>query len=190
MTEQNQSTESPELADLESVLYTEAQIQAKVAELAGRLREDYQGRDLVLIGILKGGIPLLVDLSRKIGLPHQIDMIGAQSYRGTMGPVQEVRITKMLDLPIHGKDVVLVEDIYDTGNTLVKIKAMVETFEPKSLEICAFIYKNKERKQDLDIKYIGYKIEDVFVVGYGLDYDEYYRNLPCIGVLDPKIYSG
>ena len=182
------SAEATQMEDLQSILYTEEEIRSKVAELGRRISEDYQGKDLVLVGILKGGITFLADLSRSITVPHQYDLVGAQCYKGGTRPTQDVRITKELDLPIRGRPVLLIEDIYDTGNTLHTIHTMIKMYQPASLEICALLSKTKQHNQTLEIKYVGFEIEDVFVVGYGLDYKEFYRNLRCVGVLQPEIY--
>lgn len=175
--------------DLERILFSREQIATRVREIASRISEDYQGKNLVLIGILKGGILFLSDLSRELGIPHEFDLVGAESYKGGTQPTPEVRITKDIDLSIEGKHVVLVEDIYDTGNTLRVLREMLKIYRPASIEICAFLAKQKDRKQPIGIKYIGFDIDDVFVVGYGLDYKERYRNLQCIGVLHPAMYS-
>jgi len=175
--------------DLERVLYSREQIAARVKEIAKLMSEDYQGKKLVLIGILKGGILFLSDLSREMSIPHEFDLVGAESYKGGTKPTPEVRITKDIDLSIEGKHVVLVEDIYDTGNTLRVLRDMLKIYRPASIEICAFLTKTKNRKEPIGIKYVGFDIDDVFVVGYGLDYKERYRNLQCIGVLHPEMYS-
>lgn len=175
--------------DLSAVLHGEEEISAKVAEMGARIARDYAGRDLVLIGVLKGGIFFLSDLSRAIALPHEFDMVGASSYKDGTVPTPEVTITKDLDLSIRGRDALLVEDIYDTGRTLNAIHSMLEMYQPRTLEVCALLRKEKPRTPEIDIKYVGFDIEDVFVVGYGLDYKERYRNLRCIGVLAPEIYE-
>ena len=178
-----------QLDDLERILFTEEQIASRVAELGARISEDYRDKDLVLTGILKGGVFFLSDLSRRIALPHEYDLVGAQSYKtGTM-PAAQVRITKDIDINIRGRDVLLIEDIYDTGNTLSTVRAMIEMDRPRSVEICTLISKNKHRDHPVDIKYVGFEIEDCFVVGYGLDYRERYRNLGCIGILHPEFYQ-
>lgn len=174
--------------DLDRILLTESRIAEKVAELGARIAEDYRGRDLTLISILKGGIIFLADLSRRIPMPHQFELVGAQSYKDGAVPSGDVRITKDIDLEIHGRDVLIIEDIYDTGATLRTIREMILLYNPRSLEICSLLVKDKPRDKELDIKYTGFEIEDVFVVGYGLDYREKYRNLSCIGVLAPEIY--
>lgn len=177
------------LEHLDSVLFTEEGIRARVAALGKQITRDYQGRDLALIGILKGGIIFLADLSREIDLAHEFDMVGAQSYKGGTQPTRDVVITKDLDLEIEGRDVLIIEDIYDTGNTLRVIQQMLDIFSPRSIEVCALLAKNKDRKVPVNLKYVGFEIDDVFVVGYGLDYKERYRNLKCIGVLNKEMYQ-
>ncbi len=174
---------------LERILFTQAQIAERVDELGRRISEDYQGKDLVLIGILKGGILFLSDLSRAITIPHQFDLVGAESYKGGTQPTANIRVTKDIDLSIQGRHVLLIEDIYDTGNTLRVLREMLQIYRPQSIEICALLAKRKPRPHPIPIKYVGFEIDDVFVVGYGLDYKERYRNLRCIGVLHPEFYS-
>lgn len=175
--------------DLEAILITEDGLKSRVAALGAQISHDYQGKDLVLIGILKGGIIFLSDLCRAISIPHQYDLVGAQSYKGGTRPTPNVQVTKDLDVDVSGKHVLIIEDIYDTGNTLRVIRRMLEIFSPASVEVCALLSKRKERDNPLSIKYVGFDIEDVFVVGYGLDYKERYRSLKCIGVLHPEIYQ-
>jgi hypoxanthine phosphoribosyltransferase len=174
------------MQDLQTVLFTEEQIARKVAELGARISRDYAERDLVLIGVLKGGVVFLSDLSRAITVPSEYDLVGARSYKEGTRPSAEVTITKDLDLPIRGRDVLLVEDIYDTGNTMRAIHEMLAMYRPRSLEICSLLRKSKRRDNPMEIKYVGFEIDEVFVVGYGLDYKERYRGLRCIGVLNPE----
>jgi len=178
----------PALQDLEQVLLTEAQIARRVAQLGEEISCDYEGRDLVLVSILKGGVIFLADLIRRIIIPHQIELVGASSYKGGTVPTPGVRITKDVDQNLSGRDVLLVEDIYDTGGTLHVIHDLLNLHRPASLEVCALLRKRKQHLQRLNVKYLGFEIEDAFVVGYGLDYKEHYRNLPCIGVLRPELY--
>lgn len=177
------------MQDLQSVLFSKEQIANRVRELALQISKDYQGKDLVLIGILKGGILFLSDLSREITLPHQFDLVGAESYKGGTRPTRDIRITKDIDLSIQGRHVLLVEDIYDTGNTLQVLQEMLKIYRPASISICALLSKRKSRPNPMELKYVGFEIDDVFVVGYGLDYKERYRNLHCIGILHPEFYT-
>lgn len=179
----------PQLADLDQILFSKGQIAARVTELGEQIAEDYRDKNLVLVGILKGSMMFLSDLSRAIRIPHEYDLVGAHSYKGGTKPTEHVSITKDLDINVEGRDVILIEDIYDTGNTLATIHTMIGLYHPKSLAIASFLYKARPRARPLDIKYVGFEIDEVFVVGYGLDYRERYRNLPCIGVLNSEIYQ-
>lgn len=177
------------LRDLESVLFDKETIARKVAELGDSISRDYAGKSLVLVAVLKGGIFFLSDLSRAISIPHEFDLVGAQSYKGGTRPTEDIRITKDLDLDIEGKDVLIIEDIYDTGGTLGVIRKMLEIHQPNSVEVCALLNKKKDRPDPIRVRYVGFDIDDVFVVGYGLDFKEKYRGLPCIGVLKADIYE-
>jgi len=176
-------------ADLGRVLLSEKEIAARVAELGAQIARDYRNRDLVLIGILKGGLFFLSDLSRQIEIAHELELVGAHSYGGDVHPAAEVRITKDSDRSLEGRDLLIVEDIYDTGNTLRAITEMVRMDRPRSVEVCALMVKRKDHRHAIPIRYVGFEIDDVFVVGYGLDYRERYRNLRCVGVLLPEIYE-
>ncbi len=177
-------------SDLESVLFTEEQIRIRAKELADEISRDYQGRDLVLISILKGGIIFLADLSRLLTIPHSYDMVGASSYGARTSSSGHVIITKDVDVPLKDRDILLIEDIYDSGNTLFVVRELLDVHTPRSVEICAFLWKEKkERVREIPVKYIGFQIPDVFVVGYGLDYNQKYRNLPCIGILKKEMYT-
>jgi len=179
---------TPLMGDLGRILLTKEEIQSRIEALGREISRDYQGRELVLVGILKGSLFFLADLTREIMVPHQFDLVGAQSYRGTQ-PGGKVNITKDIDLELHGKDVLLIEDVYDSGSTLHVILEMLKMHKPHSLEIAALLYKKKNRERPLPIKYVGFEIDDIFVVGYGLDYKENYRHLKCIGVLHPEVYE-
>jgi hypoxanthine phosphoribosyltransferase len=176
--------------NLASVLYSSEQIAARVAELGRQISADYAGRDLVLVNVLKGGIVFLADLSRSIVIPHSFDLVGASSYRGATRSSGKITITKDLDLDIRGRHVVLVEDILDSGRTLTLVLELLKLHEPASLEICCLLDKQCQRESSIGIRYTGFVIPDKFVVGYGLDYKELYRNLPCIGVLKPEAIDG
>ncbi len=177
-------------SDLERVLLNQDQITEKVEELGERISHDYAGKDLVLIGVLKGVLMFLADLSREIKIPHQLDLVGAQSYREGNRPASQVVLTKDVEFDLHGRDVLIIEDIYDTGHTLGVLHEMIKMHRPASLEICALLHKTKQRdRAPLPCKYVGFEIPDVFVVGYGLDYKERYRNLKCVGVLNPDLYQ-
>ncbi|MGI8907033.1 MAG: hypoxanthine phosphoribosyltransferase [Candidatus Sumerlaeaceae bacterium] len=175
--------------DLKSVLYTHEQLQQRVAQLGRQISEDYRGKPLVLISILKGGIVFLADLMRAVTIPHAFDLMGASSYKGGTTTSGKVVITKDAELDLRGKHLLLVEDILDTGHTLNVICELLRIQDPASLEICCLLNKLRTRDKDIPLKYTGFEIPDEFVVGYGLDYKEYYRNLSCIGVLKPEVYG-
>jgi hypoxanthine phosphoribosyltransferase len=175
--------------DLARVLYTREQIAQRVAELGRQISNDYRGKPLVLISVLRGGIMFLTDLMRSITIPHAFDLIGASSYRGGTSTTGKVIITKDVELDLRGKHIVIVEDILDTGHTLSVVCELMRIQEPASLEICCLLNKKHERVFKIPLKYTGFEIPDEFVVGYGLDYKEHYRNLSCIGVLKPEVYG-
>jgi len=181
-------TENELYADLERVLFDRETIQTRVRELGRQISEDYRGRELVLISIIKGGIVFLSDLMRAITIPHAFDLVGASSYRGGTRSTGRVIITKDAELDLRGKHILLVEDILDSGHTLNVVCELLRIQEPASLEICALLNKNRTRDFSIPLKYVGFEIPDEYVVGYGLDYKEHYRNLACIGVLKPEIY--
>ena len=182
-------TENELYTDLERVLHSEDEIQIRVRELGKQISEDYAGKPLVLISILKGGIVFLADLMRSITIPHAFDLMGASSYKGTTRSSGKVIITKDAELDLRGKHVLLVEDILDTGITLNVICELLKIQDPLSLEICCLLNKCRDRTVSIPLRYTGFEIPDEFVVGYGLDYREHYRNLSCIGVLKPEVYS-
>jgi hypoxanthine phosphoribosyltransferase len=159
-------------------------IRARIAELGRSITEEYKGRDLVIVPVLKGSFVFAADLARAIDLPLSIDFFGCRSYDGaqTSGVVQT---TLDLTHPIEGKDVIVVEDIVDTGLTMKYMLEMLETRRPRSLKLASLLHKPARTRVPVKIDYLGFTIDDVFVVGYGLDYDERYRNLPFIGVLQP-----
>ena len=175
---------------LTRVMFTRDEIQNRVQELGARITEDYQDKDLVLVGILRGALIFLSDLSRAIDLPHSWDMCGASSYGSSTTSRGHVQITKDVEVDLRDKDVIVVEDIYDSGRTLRAICDLVRVHQPNTIEVATLLFKEKSRRaSEVFVKYRGFTIPDEFVVGYGLDYNEYYRNLDCIGILDPKIYS-
>ncbi len=179
------------LEDLERILISEEDVQNRVRELGEQISKDYEGKELVLVGILRGGLVFLSDLTRAIKIPHSFDMCGASSYAGGTSSSGRVQITKDVEVNLHNKHVLICEDIYDSGRTLGAISELLRLHKPASIEMCAFLWKKvPERYTDVEIKYKGFDIDDVFVVGYGLDYEELYRNLPMIGVLSPRVYAG
>jgi hypoxanthine phosphoribosyltransferase len=176
-------------ADVERVLISEQQIQARIAELGAQITTDYQGRDVILVGVLKGAVMFMVDLARSIDLPIAIDFMATSSYGASTQSSGVVRILKDLDRSIDGKDLLIVEDIVDTGLTLKYLVELLKERNPASIKVCALLNKVKSRKADVELAYVGFEIPDEFVVGYGLDYAEVYRNLPFVGVLSPSVYQ-
>jgi len=185
------TTAIPTLADdIAEILVDEAAIKAKVAELGAQVTRDYAGRDLVLVSILKGALPFLADLMRQIPLPLALDFMEVSSYGDATSSSGVVRILKDLAKPIEGRHVLIVEDILDTGHTLAHILDHLENKKPASIRLCALLDKPGRRVVPIQVEYKGFEIADKFVVGYGLDYAERYRNLPFIGVLKPEVYAG
>ncbi len=177
-------------ADIGEVLLTEEAIAAKVAELGRRISEDYAGRNLTLVSVLKGSLPFMADLMRQISLPLRIDLMEVSSYGGTATESSGlVRIMKDLSKSIDGEDVLLVEDIIDTGLTLNYLIRYLRGKNPATLRICTLLDKPARRLVEIPVDYRGFEIPDQFVVGYGLDYGEQYRNLRFVGVLRPEVYS-
>ena len=170
---------------LERTLIDAETLEERVRELGAEITTDYAGRDLVLVCLLKGGIYFTADLSRAIDLPLAIEFVRARSYAGTESSGQ-VQLSWIDGLDIAGRDVLIVEDIVDTGLTLIEIWRALEEKGAASLAICALLYKEKRLAHPFPVRYIGFAIEDVFVVGYGLDYDERFRNLPHIAVFQPE----
>jgi hypoxanthine phosphoribosyltransferase len=160
-------------------LISEKEIKARIQETGEKISKDYKHLDLVLIGVLKGSFIFLADLTRKISIDHKIDLIGASSYDGTTSTGQIV-FTKQPDLELEGRDILLVEDIVDTGNTLLKIVEFVQLLNPRSIKICSLIDKQERREVEIDVNYSCFSLDKGFIVGYGLDYNEKYRNLPAI----------
>jgi len=177
-------------ADIGEILLTEAEIAAKTAELGRRISEDYAGRNLTLVSVLKGSLPFMADLMRQISLPLRIDLMEVSSYGGTATESSGlVRIMKDLSASIADEDVLLVEDIIDTGLTLNYLVRYLRGKSPASLRICTLLDKPARRLVDIPVDYVGFEIPDQFVVGYGLDYAERYRNLRFVGVLRPEVYT-
>ncbi|MFH1154700.1 MAG: hypoxanthine phosphoribosyltransferase [Pseudomonadota bacterium] len=160
-------------------MISQEEIQKKVQETGSRIALDYTGKQLVLAGVLKGAFIFLADLSRSIPIDHEIDLIGTSSYSGTV-TTGSITFTKRPDLNLKGKDVLLVEDIVDTGRTLLSIVEHIRTLAPASVKICSLIDKHERREVDIHVDYSCFELEKGFIVGYGLDYNEKYRNLPAI----------
>ncbi len=177
------------VGDVAEVLLSEEQIQAKVAELGARISADYAGKGLTLVSVLKGSLPFMADLMRAITVPVQIDLMEVSSYGGTATESSGlVRILKDLSSSIDGRDVIIVEDIIDTGLTLNYLVRYLRGKNPATLRICTLLDKPARRLVEIPIDYRGFEIPDRFVIGYGLDYGEIYRNLRFVGVLRPEVY--
>jgi hypoxanthine phosphoribosyltransferase len=175
--------------DIQEVLITEEQLHLRIGQLASELTADYAGKELLLVGILKGAVMFMVDLVRELPGPLQMDFMAISSYGNSTESSGVVRILKDLEEPIAGRDVLIVEDIIDSGLTLQYLVESLQRRNPASLRVCALLDKNKSQVKHLLSHYVGFHIPDRFVVGYGLDYAQRYRNLPYIGVLKPSVYS-
>ena len=167
------------------ILIDEDALSGRVAELGAEVSADYQGRDLLLIGVLKGAVFFMADLMRHVTVPCEVDFMAISSYGASTDSSGVVRILKDLDINIEGRHVLVVEDIIDSGLTLSYLMRNLESREPASLEVCALMTKPDRREIDVPVRYIGFEIPNRFVIGYGLDFAERYRNLPYVGVLDP-----
>ena len=175
--------------DVLRVLLSEDEIREKVRELGGKITADYKNSNLMLVTVLKGAVVFLADLMRQIDVPAEIDFMVVSSYGSGVKSSGVVKIVKDLDVPLAGKDILIVEDILDSGLTLSYIKELLESRGPRSIRIATLLDKPSRRKVDLQADYIGFSVPDEFVIGYGLGYDEKYRNLPYIGILKPEVYS-
>jgi hypoxanthine phosphoribosyltransferase len=174
-------------AAVEEVLIDEASLQNRIAELGAAITEDYRGRDLLLVGVLKGAIFFMADLMRQIEIPCEVDFMAISSYGAGVDSSGVVRILKDLDISIEGRNVLVVEDIVDSGLTLSYLLRNLEAREPASLETCALLTKPERRENDVVCRYVGFEIPNRFVIGYGLDFAERYRNLPYVGVLRDEL---
>lgn len=175
--------------DIQRVLLDEAEIQKIVTRVGQQITEDYRGRNLVLVSVLKGSVVFMADLMRAIDLPLSIDFMVVSSYGNGTESSGQVKIIKDLDLDLSGQDLLLVEDILDTGRTLYSLREILKMRSPSSVRICTFLDKPERRKADIQADYIGAEVPDEFVVGYGLDFAQRYRNLPYLGVLKPSVYQ-
>jgi hypoxanthine phosphoribosyltransferase len=169
------------------VLIGEEELQARIRELGAELSVDYSGREVLLVGVLKGAVFFMADLMRSLTIPCEIDFMAISSYGASTDSSGVVRILKDLDINIEGRHVLVVEDIVDSGLTLSYLMRNLESREPASLEVCALLTKPSRREIDVPVKYIGFEIPNRFVIGYGLDFAERYRNLPYVGVLHPDL---
>lgn len=177
------------LPEIEEVLISEAEIRAKVAELAAAIDADYVGREVLLVGVLKGAVMVMADLARALDTPVSMEFMAVSSYGSSTSSSGVVRILKDLDKDIEGKHVLVVEDIIDSGLTLSWLLRNLRSRQPASLEVCTLLRKPEAFKVDVPVKYVGFDIETEFVVGYGLDYGERYRDLPYVGRLRPEVYG-
>ncbi len=175
--------------DVLRTLFSEEELQKKVAELGADITEEYRGKDLLIVTVLKGAVVFLADLMRKIDTPAEIDFMVVSSYGAGTKSSGVVKIVKDLDVPLKDRHILIVEDILDSGLTLSYIKGILQDRGPASIRIATLLDKPARRKADLKADYVGFEVPDEFVVGYGLDYDEKYRNLPYIGILKPEVYS-
>ena len=175
--------------DIDHILVSEEELQISIGNIARQLEEDYAGKELVLVGVLKGAVMFIVDLARSTQLPVTLDFMAVASYGASTETSGIVRILKDLDNSIEGKHVLIVEDIIDSGLTLNYILETLRTRNPATLKVCALLNKPARRRVDVPVDYICFNIPDEFVVGYGLDYNQIYRNLPFVGVLKPEVYT-
>lgn len=175
--------------DMAKIMLTEDQLREKVCTLGAQISEDYKDKNLLLVSVLKGSILFMADLMRAISIPASVDFMSVSSYGAGTKTSGVVKIIKDLDIPLEGYDLLIVEDILDSGKTLEYIIEMLEARNPRSIKICTLLDKPDRRQVEISPDYSGFVIPDEFVVGYGLDYAEKYRNLPYIGVLKPEVYT-
>lgn len=177
------------MQDIEKVLFTEEEIREKVQEIGAQISKDYEGKNPLIVCVLRGSFIFMADLVRAITVPCEPDFMSVSSYGGGTRSSGNVKITKDFDNPIEGRHVIVIEDILDSGRTL---SFLLETFKmrgAKSLALCTFLDKPERRVVPVDVDYCGFQVPDEFIVGYGLDYDQKYRNLPFVGILKPEVYS-
>nr|WP_320146436.1 hypoxanthine phosphoribosyltransferase [uncultured Anaeromusa sp.] len=177
------------LQDIERVLLSEEQLRQRVRELGEEISKEYAGKEILMIGVLRGAVMFMADLARAIAVPVMIDFMAVSSYGTSTSSSGIVRILKDLDEEVAGKHVLIVEDIIDSGLTLSYLVDNIKSRQPASVRICTLLNKPERRKVNLEVNYNGFVVPDEFVVGYGLDYAEKYRNLPFIGILKPAIYA-
>ena len=175
--------------DMESILFTEEELRQRVKERGAQITTDYQGKEPLLVSVLRGSYIFMADLTRSIDLPCTVDFMSVSSYGSGTSSSGQVQITKDLSENIEGRDVIVVEDILDSGNTLFYLLQLLEARKPASIRLCTLLNKPERRVKEVEVAYSGFDIPDAFVVGYGLDYAEKYRNLPYIGILKPEVYS-
>ena len=176
--------------DILEVLFSEEQLDRRVREIAAQIEKDYEGKEIMLISVLRGSFVFMADLCRRIDLPCTLDFMSVSSYRKGTSSSGQVQITKDLSSDISGKHIIVVEDILDSGNTLSYLLKLLEQRNPASIRLCTLLDKPERRVKQVEVHYSGFTIPDAFVVGYGLDYAEKYRNMPYIGILKPEVYGG
>lgn len=175
--------------DIQQVLFTEEEIDSKIREMAKEISNDYKDKDLLVVGVLKGSVIFTSELVKRISIPCSMDFMAVSSYGDSSETSGVVRILKDLDHSIEGKDIIIVEDIIDSGVTLNYLLNYLKARKVNSIEVVALLSKPERRKVDVNVKYMGFEVPDEFLVGYGLDYAERYRNLPFVGILDKKVYQ-
>ncbi len=173
--------------DIENVLLSELQIQQRLDALAAEIQRDYADKDLTLVAVLSGSVMFIADLLRRLSLPLRLDYLGVSSYHGETQTSGTLTLTKDLQLDVRGHDVLIVDDVLDSGLTLARIRELVQRLEPRSLKSCVLLEKNVPHHGNFQADYVGFRIPNHFIVGYGLDYRERYRNLPYIGTLKPVV---
>ncbi len=176
--------------DIQEILFSEEQLKSRVAEISREIERDYQGKEVMLISVLRGSFIFMADLCRAIDLPCTLDFMSVSSYGSGTTSSGQVQITKDLSEDITGRHIIVVEDILDSGNTLSYLLKILEHRHPASIRLCTLLDKPDRRVKPVEVHYSGFTIPDAFVVGYGLDYAEKYRNLPYIGILKPQVYGG
>ena len=175
---------------IQEVLFSEEQLDRRVREIAAEITKDYEGKEIMLISVLRGSFVFMADLCRRIDLPCTLDFMSVSSYGSGTTSSGQVQITRDLSSDISDKHIIVVEDILDSGNTLSYLLKLLEQRNPASIRLCTLLNKPERRVKHVDVHYCGFDIPDAFVVGYGLDYAEQYRNLPYIGILKPEVYGG
>ncbi|MBE6731521.1 MAG: hypoxanthine phosphoribosyltransferase [Ruminococcaceae bacterium] len=178
------------LNDIQEVLYSEKDLQEMVDRVGAEITRDYEGKNLLLVSVLKGSVAFMADLMRAIKIPARIDFMSVSSYGSGTKTSGVVKIVKDLDLNLEGYDILIVEDILDSGKTLSYLMEILQARNPASIELCTLFDKPERRQVPVFPKYVGTVIPDAFIVGYGLDYAENYRNLPFVGILKPEVYGG
>ena len=176
--------------DIREILFTEEEIRQIVQDMGAKISRDYEGKNLLMVSVLKGSVVFMADLMRAVTVPCRIDFMSASSYGSGVKTSGVGEIIKDLDIPLSGYDVLIVEDILDSGMTLSYLLEILKSRGPRSIRLCTLFDKPDRRKADVTADYTGAVVPDEFVVGYGLDYDEKYRNLPYLGILKPEVYGG